>query len=298
MEVYSNGKILITGEYAILNGALSLASPTKYGQYLKLKETTSNLINWKSINYDGNIWFECSMNIDNLEIQSTSSKKISDKLIYIISIIRGYNPNFLKHTGSNISTKLTFERNWGLGTSSTLISNLSKLSGVDPYEINKKVFRGSGYDIACANSISSILYKLNKNHRVIDKVNFKPSFHNKVYFIYLNRKQNTISEIEDYKKNKISNSVISEISNITSLILKCNSVEDFNRLIEAHEVIISKLISKPTIKKSLFNDFNGSVKSLGAWGGDMIMITCDKNPQKYFRQKGYNNIFKFKELLI
>ena len=298
MEIYSSGKVLLTGEYVILDGALSLASPTKFGQHLKFEENQSNLINWKSFNYDGNIWFECSIKNENLEIKSTSSKKISNTLIKIINHIREYNPSFLKENGSNILTNLTFDKNWGLGSSSTLISNLAKLSGVDPYILNNKIFSGSGYDIACADSISPIVYQLNKDQKTIDEVSFKPSFYEKIYFIYLNNKQSSISEIENYNKNRASNSIIKEISNITSTILKCNSIEEFNKLIESHELIISNLISKSTVKETLFKDFNGSIKSLGAWGGDMIMATSYDDPNKYFREKGYSTILKFDELLV
>ena len=298
MEIYSSGKVLLTGEYVILNGALSLASPTKFGQHLKFEENQSNLINWKSINYDGNIWFECSIKNENLEIKSTSSKKISNTLIKIINHIRDYNPSFLKENGSDILTNLTFDKNWGLGSSSTLISNLAKLSGVDPYILNNKIFSGSGYDIACADSISPIVYQLNKDQKTIDEVSFKPSFYEKIYFIYLNNKQSSISEIENYNKNRASDSIIKEISNITSTILQCNSIEEFNKLIVSHELIISKLISKSTVKETLFKDFNGSIKSLGAWGGDMIMATSYDDPNKYFREKGYSTILKFDELLV
>ena len=34
---YSNGKLLITGEYLVLDGAKALALPTKYGQYLTVE---------------------------------------------------------------------------------------------------------------------------------------------------------------------------------------------------------------------------------------------------------------------
>ena len=298
MEIYSSGKVLLTGEYVVLDGALSLASPTKFGQNLKLVENQSNLINWKSINYDGKIWFECSIRKENLEIKSTSSKKVSDILINIINIIREYNPSFLKNYGFDISTNLTFDKNWGLGSSSTLISNLAKLSGADPYVLNNRIFNGSGYDIACANSISPIVYKFNKRQKIIDKVNFRPSFHENIYFIYLNKKQRSIEEIQNYNNNKASDSVINEISDITSMILKCNSIEAYDELIESHELIISKLISRPTVKEALFKDFNGSVKSLGAWGGDMIMATSYNDPVKYFLERGYSTIFKFKELLV
>lgn len=298
MEVYSNGKVLLTGEYVILDGALSLAAPTKFGQYLRLRESQSNLINWKSINFDGNIWFKCSITSDTLKVKSTSSKKISNTLVEIINLIRDYNPTFLKKCGSDISTNLTFEKNLGLGSSSTLISNLSKISGVNPYTLNNKIFKGSGYDIACAESISPILYKLDNDQKIINEVSFKPSFNQHIYFVYLNKKQNSISEIERYNRNKASNSIINEISNITSEILVCNSLDRFNKLIEAHELIISKLISKKTIKDVLFKDFDGSIKSLGAWGGDMIMVTSHNNPSGYFKERGYSTIFKFEELLI
>ena len=297
MEIYSSGKVLLTGEYVILDGALSLASPTKYGQYLKLEENQSNLINWKSINYDGKIWFECTIKNENLEIKSTSSKKVSETLIRIVNLIREYNSSFLKNHGSDILTNLTFDKDWGLGSSSTLISNLAKLSGVDPYVLNKKIFKGSGYDIACANSFSPIVYQLNKGQNIIDEVSFKPPFHEKIYFIYLNKKQSSIFEIENYN-NKASDSIINEINNITSMILKCNTIEAYNKLIESHELIISKLISKPTIKETLFKDFNGSIKSLGAWGGDMIMVTSHIDPITYFKKKGYSTIFKYEELLV
>ena len=298
MEVYSNGKVLLTGEYVILDGALSLAAPTKFGQHLKFQENLSNFINWKSKNFDGNIWFECLITSDTLKVKSTSSQKISNTLVEIINFIREYNPAFLKNCGSDISTNLTFEKNLGLGSSSTLISNLSKISGVNPYTINNKIFKGSGYDIACAESISPILYKLDKDQKIINEVSFKPSFNEHIYFVYLNKKQNSILEIEKYNKNKASNSIINEISDITSEILVCNSIDRFNKLIEAHELIISKLISKQTVKDLLFKDFDGYIKSLGAWGGDMIMVTSQIDPSKYFIEKGYSTIFKFKELLV
>jgi mevalonate kinase len=298
MEIYSSGKVLLTGEYVILDGALSLASPTKFGQHLKLEENQSNLINWKSMNYDGKIWFECTIKNENLEIKSTSSKRVSNTLIRIINLIREYSPSFLKNQGSDISTNLTFDKNWGLGSSSTLISNLATLSGVDPYILNNKIFKGSSYDIACANSISPIVFQLREGVRIIDEVSFKPPFHEKIYFIYLNKKQSSISEIENYNNKKVSESTINEISNITSMILQCNSIEAYDKLIESHELIISKLISKPTIKETLFKDFNGSIKSLGAWGGDMIMATSHSDPNRYFKEKGYSTIFKYEELLV
>ena len=41
---YSNGKLLITGEYVVLDGAKALALPTKFGQSLVVKQGPKNQI--------------------------------------------------------------------------------------------------------------------------------------------------------------------------------------------------------------------------------------------------------------
>ena len=108
-----------------------------------------------------------------------------------------------------------------------------------------------------------------------------------------------IGNFDQYLKvDNLVPEVVVGSTNITSEILVCNSIDGFNKLIEAHELIISKLISKKTIKDVLFKDFDGSIKSLGAWGGDMIMVTSHNNPSGYFKERGYSTIFKFEELLI
>lgn len=298
MRLYSNGKLLISGEYAILDGALSLATPTLFGQYLEILEDDSKYIRWTSKNSNGKVWFQCKINRENLELDKSSSTKISNTLIEIIKNIRFFNSNFLNNSGANITTKLTFDKDWGLGSSSTLISNLSKLAEIDPFKLNNKIFNGSGYDIACAGSNSPLLFSISENEKYIKEVSFKPVFHENIYFIYLNRKQNSLNEVKKYKKVKPSKELISEISEITENILNCSNQKIFNELICSHEQIISKLISKTTIKKELFNDFNGEIKSLGAWGGDFIMVSSEDNPLNYFKNKGYNTIFRFSDLLI
>jgi mevalonate kinase len=55
---YSNGKLLITGEYVVLDGAKALALPTKFGQNLIIEASENELIHWKSHDHDGSIWFE------------------------------------------------------------------------------------------------------------------------------------------------------------------------------------------------------------------------------------------------
>ena len=45
----SNGKLLLTGEYVVLDGALSLAVPTKFGQSMHVENIDQPKIIWKSL---------------------------------------------------------------------------------------------------------------------------------------------------------------------------------------------------------------------------------------------------------
>ena len=79
-------------------------------------------------------------------------------------------------------------------------------------------------------------------------------------------------------------------------MLECDTLTEFNKLIRDHESIISKNMSLSKAKDKYFEDFWGEVKSLGAWGGDFVLVTSDRDDsetRKYFMDKGYNTIFSF-----
>jgi len=305
---YSNGKLLITGEYVVLDGALSLAVPTKHGQILKVKPITSKQIIWKSLDDKGKVWFEDEFYFENKKLTpKQTNHPISEKLSKILNIAKHLNTDFLKENhGFEVETKLSFPKNWGLGSSSTLINNIADWATVDAYKLLELTFGGSGYDIACAQNDSVITYQIIKasdnaknDSRTISKVDFNPNFNDCLYFIHLNRKQNSREGIEHYKKyrSNITNEV-SEINDITSKIIDCNQLNEFETLIEQHEAIISKIIKIEPIKNQLFKDFNGSIKSLGAWGGDFVLATSIKDPTEYFKNKGFETIIPFDKMIL
>ena len=297
MKVYSNGKLLITGEYLVLNGAEAFALPLSCGQSLNYKKTSDNLIKWNSYDLKNNIWFSAIIDKDNLQVTDSSNLTLSKRLNGILKSIRNYNPEFLNENGCEIETKLNFDKDWGLGSSSTLISNLSKLANVDPYLILNETFGGSGYDIACSNVRHPILYSLNNGKRVIQKVEFNPPFKDNIYFIYLNKKQDSSKEILSYANLKISRSDIDKVTSISKQIIKTKSQQEFNLLLDSHEEILSSILKRDTIKKELFSDFEGSIKNLGAWGGDFILASSKTNPSTYFISKGFNSVFSYNEMV-
>ena len=297
---HSNGKLLITGEYVVLDGATALTIPTKYGQSLEVEPISGKMLQWKSLDLNGNVWFEKIFPLDIFQKKNTTEKfqdKISTTLIKILCEAKLENPDFLNETeGFKITTKLDFPKNWGLGTSSTLINNIAQWAKVDAFNLLKTSFGGSGYDIAAAQNDSPIFY-INSETPKVRTVFLNWDFKDNLYFIYLNKKQDSKQGITHYRSKEISKKSIERISDITTKMLMCYTLKDFENLIDAHETIVSEIIEIPTLKHSLFSDFKGSVKSLGAWGGDFILATGTDKDMDYFRRKGYETIISFNKMV-
>ncbi|MCB0399126.1 MAG: GIY-YIG nuclease family protein [Winogradskyella sp.] len=300
---YSNGKLLITGEYVVLDGAKALALPTKFGQSLRIEDNDTNTINWKSYDEKGTLWFEGNFVFNNDQVlkQVKDDNPISNRLIQILEAAKALNSGFLKtEKGYNISTHLDFNRKWGLGTSSTLVNNIAQWANVDAYMLLEKTFGGSGYDIACAQHNLPITFQLeNPKRPLVSPADFNPSFKDQLYFVYLNQKQNSRDGIEAYKlQNKVSESIIDDINTITEAIIKAPLLSDFERLIGKHENIISKLLNQEPIKSKFFSDYDGAIKSLGAWGGDFVLATSKANPSDYFNSKGFETVIPYNDMVF
>lgn len=300
-DFYSNGKLLLTGEYVVLDGALSFAIPTKYGQSLSVEEIEEPKLIWTSLDEKGNIWFENILEItkDKVLQSSPSDDDYTKRLIQILNATKQLNPDFLNQlSGYKIVTELDFPRNWGLGTSSTLINNIADWAKVDAYKLLEKTFGGSGYDIASAQNDQPILYSIENNKAVSKKVKLNWNFTNQLFFIHLNKKQNSREGIAQYRSQISNNSnILNKISELTTKFIGCNTLLELESLIEQHESLISSVIKLKPIKELLFKDYPGAIKSLGAWGGDFILVTGENSKMKYFRDKGYDTIIPFNKMI-
>ncbi|AUP78585.1 GYDIA family GHMP kinase [Flavivirga eckloniae] len=299
---HSNGKLLLTGEYVVLDGAVSLAIPTKYGQSLEIEAISEPKLIWKSLDENKAIWFETIFEIANNKISDAvrNDNNVSERLIQIFNAVKQLNPNFLNtNNGFKITTTLDFPRHWGLGTSSTLINNIAQWINIDAYKLLENTFGGSGYDIACAQHNTPITYQLENGNPRVTPIDFNPSFKDNLYFVYLNKKQNSRDGIKHYNAHKGNlKPVIEDINNITSQLIASSSLEVFEALITQHETIISKLTKQKTVKEVFFNDFKGSIKSLGAWGGDFILASSKENPTSYFNQKGFETVIRYTDMVL
>ncbi|WP_397364682.1 GYDIA family GHMP kinase [Olleya sp. R77988] len=297
---YSHGKLLISAEYVVLDGAKALAVPTVFGQHLTVDIIDQPKLIWTSLHKDKTVWFEDEFSLKQIASSITSDNDIYDRLLQILKAAKQLNPKFLKdNTGFKVTTQLEFPKNWGLGTSSTLINNIAQWANVDPYKLLELTFGGSGYDIACAKNSTAINYQLVNGNPNVELVDFNPKFSEHLYFVHLNKKQNSRDGIAHYKANKPDlNKTIIEINILTKQLANCDTLELFQNLIDEHETLIAKITNQKPVKETLFNDLNGSIKSLGAWGGDFVLVASKTNPIDYFKSKGFDTILKYDEMVL
>lgn len=298
---YSNGKLFLTGEYLVLNGGKAFALPTKFGQDLVVEKGSNKEIKWKSFDKDGTVWFEDSIHFS--EIISKANVKgqpVKNTLIEILQAAYLLNGAFINESeGYVISTRLTFPRQWGLGTSSTLINNIAQWTKINAFTLLKNSFGGSGYDIACAQNNTPIIYQLVDGEPTVKQVHFKPECISNLYFVYLNQKQSSKDAIASYnKKQNDLAQAIAEIDAITAHIIRQSDFESMTTLLQKHETIMSGILEIPTVKTAMFPDFNGSVKSLGAWGGDFVLAVSKEDPTAYFKHKGFETVIPYTEMIL
>jgi mevalonate kinase len=312
---YSRGKFLITGEYAILHGAGGLALPVSRGQDLKWKDPgESQSLDWTT-RVKGRKVFSAAFRGENYFPVVSGDRKMAVFLRKVL--VRAAKMSVNGPVFGKVISNLDFDMEWGLGSSSSLISNIAYLFDVNPFALHFAVSRGSGYDIACARSDSPILYRLDyqsenypgipfsgkKDFRVpvYREVEFRPPFRGNLYFAWTGKKQDSAGSVERFlSSNRPGAADLEDISQITADIVKTDSIGDFNRLLAEHDRILSRLLDQEPISDAMFRDFPGYVKSLGAWGGDFIMISWEggyTELQHRLKNKGIEVVFPYDRLI-
>ena len=286
----------------MLDGAKAFALPTKFGQNLSIEETEGQIIHWKSFDSDGSIWFENTIPFSSIirKERFDDAATIKNTLIEILHEAYLMNADFITSAkGYTIKTELTFPKFWGLGTSSTLINNIAQWLQIDAFELLKRSFGGSGYDIACAQNCTPILYQIVNEKSVVETINFKPDFTDKIFFVYLNKKQNSKAAIASYygKEGNMQNAM-ETINSITKAVIEATTAKEFSNALQNHEIELSNILELPTVKQTLFPDFDGVIKSLGAWGGDFVMSISKENPTNYFKAKGFEIVIPYSEMIL
>ncbi|MGB2013778.1 MAG: GHMP kinase, partial [Flavobacteriaceae bacterium] len=96
-KFYSHGKLLLSAEYAVLNGAKALALPTKLGQSLEVKTIEQPEIRWKSFDHKNKLWFETNLTINNFNPSTNTETAL--RLAQIFRALFELNPKVFASTG-------------------------------------------------------------------------------------------------------------------------------------------------------------------------------------------------------
>lgn len=305
IKFHAHGKLMLTGEYLVLQGARALALPLRLGQSLEVTtiDDENGMIHWDAYTPKG-FWFASIFSKHDFTVHASDDMDKADNLSRIFKAIKSLNPNILEDANDYFfTTRLEFDKDWGLGSSSTLISLLAQWADVNPYEVLRQTMGGSGYDIACATASQSIIYRLENGSPIVEKIDFRPAFSDKLYFVYQGHKQSSGKEVKSFKeraKTMNFSSEVSEISNISNELVRTSSFNDFCALLSRHEEIMSRCLEQPPLK-SHYSDFQGVIKSLGAWGGDFFLAATElseKEVKDYFCKKGLNVVIKYDDIVL
>ena len=302
MQYRSNGKLLLTGEYLVLDGAKALAAPTVKGQVMRVNPALENGFEWRAIDHNGQPWLQFNF-VENQEgwLEAANSNSAINQVLTLLNYIKSQKPSLFSK-GLLFESILDFPRDWGLGSSSTFVANLAQWSGVDGHDLLKQTSAGSGYDVAAALRTTPFMYQLVNGQPTSTKVTLDFPFSEELFFVHLGLKQNSEGAIAFYNqkrsRKKTIAKAITQIDEISSMLPFVSTLQDFEEMITAHEDIMAELLGMKKAKDALFENYPGAIKSLGAWGGDFILATGASVNKAYFEQYGLNTIIAFDDLLM
>lgn len=302
---YGHGKLLLTSEYFVLDGAKALALPCKFGQtmHVRYRRSDSPKLIWKSFDSEGKLWLQAEFDLWRFRILSGESEAVLT-LQKILQQARKQNIHFLREeVDTLVETQLEFPLDWGLGSSSTLLYNVAQWAYISPFELSAKTFGGSGYDIACAQSMGPIVYTNSSRGPSWQSINFNPMFKDHLYFVHLNCKQDSQKQVRRYRGLSIENKaqIIKKLNEYTEAIIDCLDLGEFETYVHEHENLLSSALDMPRVQDQYFDDFWGSVKSLGAWGGDFVMLSSDRSEdalRTYLARKGFHCLHRYEDMVV
>jgi mevalonate kinase len=299
---YAHGKLLLTGEYFVLDGAKALAIPTQYGQRMEITdEGEPGKLTWISYDHLGKEWLNAVFTLPALDLESEAHEQTL-RLQQVLLAAGVLNPAFIStEQAVTVKTYLEFPIDWGFGSSSTIVYNVAQWAGVDAFELLDSTFGGSGYDVACASADGPIVYCGAGKVREVTPVDFNPPFKDNLFFVYLESKQDSREGINRYRSFEKDEFAIYGINMITEVMPTFSRLDQFSQFMERHEQIVADFIKIEKVKNQYFDDFPGSIKSLGAWGGDFILAAADmtlEQARDYFEEKGFPTVLPWAEVVL
>jgi len=281
---FAPGKLLLSAEYSVLEGAKAIAVPTIKGQHLTVETQADKALKYRALDEKGEPWLDFQ-----LGMAQSSEEKLVEAIL--VDACGTQVPEYCK-----LESRLDFPRAWGLGSSSTFISLMAQWLEADVWELFFKHLKGSGYDVAVAESGHTIQYQLLANQKPSwEKVEI-PNFFKDSYLLYLGKKQNSAREVDRYLSKVRSADLVQKISDLSEELLQLSDIPALANWMEVHEAYTAELIGREPLPLQILPNFKGQAKSLGAWGGDFLWLSEAPETEE-LKAAGLNQVFAFSELV-
>ena len=295
------GKLFITGEYAVLRGALALVVPVHYTQSLVVVPGEEGFLHWTTT-WDETNFLSATFRLSDFSTVSCSDSLRAATLTKLFTSVRRLNPNFITGGGFRVRSLMGANPQWGFGSSAQLTVNVARWAGVDALELHRLVSSGSGADVACSLTARPIHYSIALQKPRYTEVSFSPPFADQLLLVYTNRKQDSATSVKNFLlKRHVVDSVRDLFSQITLEVTQTTDIGTFAGLMTEHERLLQSVLKQPTMQETQFQGFQGVVKSLGAWGGDFVLAipaTGVEEATSWFIDRGYSTLLPFHETMM
>jgi mevalonate kinase len=298
---FAHGKLLLSAEYMVMHGSKALALPLVKGQTLEKRQSENRQsFDWDA--YAGDeLWFSARFDPGSLRILETNHQEMAERLQEMIRACIELMPDFQRDLFRwDALTRLDFPPEYGFGSSSTLTALLAEWAEVNPLDLHFMVSEGSGYDVACALAEGPILYRLRDQSPHYQHISFHPAFRDQLYLAWLGKKQPTVTHLEQITgRTGPSYETIHQFSQMTMAMVEATTLSEFRLVMEEHEEALSQILGMERVSAK-FDGLPGSVKSLGAWGGDFVMIASEadeKSLKGYLGTRDIQVVYKYNDLV-
>ena len=302
----ARGKLLLSGEYLVLDGAVGLGLPARLGQSLRVEQTEQvDSLHWRSLDVQGQAWVERRFTRRELrQPPAAVDREPADRVARLLHQVLTAHPRIWpRGVGLRLTAQLEFERAWGLGSSATLAYLLASWGAYDPYELNQAEFGGSGYDIATSSAEGPLRYRLQQGKPQVEPIRWSPHFLDQLWLIHLGKKQNSRTSIADYRSQaeRDLGRFAAELDVITDELQGAVTLAAFSDAMRRHEALVGYVTHQTPVGKTRFPDLPGTIKSLGGWGGDFALVASEATRAElaaYFKRHSLTTLLPLSEVVL
>lgn len=288
----ANTKFLLTSEYLVLDDVPGLAIPLSYSQTMTYKKRDDNVISLTAYDHTWAIRYSQQRLTNTITWDDLASQ-----CLFFLST------HWYISWWYDFVTQIDFPRERWLGTSSTLISLFAQQSWCDPFLLYNNVCTGSGYDVACAQATSPLIY--NRNPLSLKPISLSSSITDHIFFIYSNKKQTSNTEVQSYRtlypdgidKNnkKIFSDLIHELISHQDLATR-------SHLLTTHDTLLSAILHRPRLTDQLPRTQDlWVIKPLWARWWDFFLLLSDQKPdhiKNTCKEHGHDVCFSRDEIIV